>query len=69
MTSATFDKEAGLWTVTSTGGATVKGRVLICADGATSGLATKVREGVLYMRCACCAKRAGWPTVLGLDSC
>ncbi len=42
MTGATFDKATGLWTVTSASGATVKGRVLVCADGATSRLATKL---------------------------
>lgn len=42
VTGATFDAAAGLWTVTSASGATVKGRLLICADGATSGLATKL---------------------------
>lgn len=42
VASATFDAQAGLWTVTSASGATVKGRVLVCADGATSGLATKL---------------------------
>lgn len=42
VTGATFDKEAGLWTVTSASGATVRGRVLVCADGATSQLATKL---------------------------
>eukprot|EP00878_Enallax_costatus_P002001 GHUV01002165.1.p1 GENE.GHUV01002165.1~~GHUV01002165.1.p1 ORF type:complete len:505 (+),score=139.44 GHUV01002165.1:44-1516(+) len=42
VTGATFDKEAGLWTVTAASGATVKGRVLVCADGATSQLATKL---------------------------
>jgi geranylgeranyl reductase family protein len=35
-----FNKEAGLWTVASADGQTVVGRVLICADGATSRLAT-----------------------------
>lgn len=42
VTAATFDKESGLWTVTSASGAKVKGRVLVCADGATSQLATKL---------------------------
>lgn len=42
MTTAAFDKEAGLWTVTSASGAKVQGRVLVCADGATSQLATKL---------------------------
>jgi menaquinone-9 beta-reductase len=35
-----FDPEAKLWTVTSTSGTTVRGRMLVCADGATSRLAT-----------------------------
>lgn len=38
----TFDAASGLWTVRSTSGAEVKGRVLVCADGATSHLATKL---------------------------
>lgn len=42
VTGATFDKATGLWTVTAASGAKVKGRVLICADGATSQLATKL---------------------------
>ena len=42
VSGATFDKDAGLWTVTSASGATVKGRMLVCADGATSPLATKL---------------------------
>lgn len=42
VTGATFDKAAGLWTVTAASGASVKGRVLVCADGATSQLATKL---------------------------
>ncbi|KAG2447445.1 hypothetical protein HYH02_007770 [Chlamydomonas schloesseri] len=42
VTGATFDKASGLWTVTSATGATVRGRVLVCADGATSRLATKL---------------------------
>jgi flavin-dependent dehydrogenase len=42
VSGATFDKAAGLWTVTSAAGASVRGRVLVCADGATSGLATKL---------------------------
>ncbi|KAI8473421.1 MAG: hypothetical protein J3K34DRAFT_410683 [Monoraphidium minutum] len=42
VTAATYNKDAKLWTVTSASGAVVKGRVLVCADGATSGLATKL---------------------------
>jgi geranylgeranyl reductase family protein len=42
VAGATFDADAKLWTVKSASGATVKGRVLVCADGATSGLATKL---------------------------
>lgn len=42
VVDATFDAEKGLWTVTSSTGSTVVGRVLICADGATSRLATKL---------------------------
>jgi len=42
VSGATFDEGTGLWTVTSSSGAAVKGRVLICADGATSPLATKL---------------------------
>jgi menaquinone-9 beta-reductase len=37
-----FDKESKLWTVTSTSGQVVTGRVLVCADGSTSYLATKL---------------------------
>lgn len=39
---ASFDKATGLWSVTATSGDVVKGRVLICADGAPSRLATKL---------------------------
>eukprot|EP01025_Chloroclados_australasicus_P014356 TRINITY_DN1671_c0_g1_i1.p1 TRINITY_DN1671_c0_g1~~TRINITY_DN1671_c0_g1_i1.p1 ORF type:complete len:510 (-),score=63.81 TRINITY_DN1671_c0_g1_i1:358-1845(-) len=42
VSGATYDADKGLWTVTSTSGETVQGRVLICADGATSKLATKL---------------------------
>jgi len=35
-----FDAAAGLWTVTCADGRTFTGRVLVCADGATSKLAT-----------------------------
>ncbi|GLC44549.1 hypothetical protein PLESTB_000060900 [Pleodorina starrii] len=42
VSGATFDKSSGLWTVTSASGAVVRGRVLVCADGATSRLATKL---------------------------
>lgn len=42
VTSAEFDKSAGLWTVTSATGTKVQGRLLVCADGATSRLATKL---------------------------
>ncbi|KAL4422636.1 hypothetical protein ABPG75_008833 [Micractinium tetrahymenae] len=41
-TDVTFDKEAGLWTVKSTDGKVVKGRMLVCADGSTSRLATQL---------------------------
>ena len=37
-----FDKETGLWTVKSTSGVAIKGRVLVCADGSTSALATQL---------------------------
>ncbi|KAL4514155.1 hypothetical protein Ndes2526B_g09305 [Nannochloris sp. 'desiccata'] len=41
--SVTFNKETQLWTVKSTsGGKVVTGRVLVCADGSTSHLATKL---------------------------
>ncbi|GMH39603.1 hypothetical protein BSKO_07501 [Bryopsis sp. KO-2023] len=40
VVDATFDKEKGLWTVTAKDGSKVVGRVLLCADGATSRLAT-----------------------------
>ena len=40
--SATFNAACGLWTVISSSGASVMGRVLICADGAPSRLATKL---------------------------
>jgi geranylgeranyl reductase family protein len=39
---AKFDKEKGLWTVTSVDGKQVTARLLVCADGATSPLATKL---------------------------
>lgn len=42
VASATFSKDNGLWTVTSVDGKTVRGRTLVCADGATSRLATKL---------------------------
>jgi geranylgeranyl reductase family protein len=38
----TLDKAAGLWTVKSTDGKTVTGRMLVCADGSTSRLATQL---------------------------
>lgn len=38
----TFNKETGIWTVKSTSGIAVKGRVLVCADGSTSALATQL---------------------------
>ena len=38
----TFDEEKGLWTVKSVNGDVVKGRMLVCADGATSRLATRL---------------------------
>jgi flavin-dependent dehydrogenase len=37
-----FNKETQLWTVKSTSGQVVTGRVLVCADGSTSYLATKL---------------------------
>lgn len=40
--TAVFDKATGIWTVTSAKGDKVQGRVLVCADGATSKLATKL---------------------------
>lgn len=42
VVTATFDKNEGLWTVTAASGAVVRARVLVCADGATSRLATKL---------------------------
>mmetsp|Transcript_37320 Transcript_37320/g.105304 ORF Transcript_37320/g.105304 Transcript_37320/m.105304 type:complete len:488 (-) Transcript_37320:144-1607(-) len=42
VTGATFDKDTGLWTVTAASGQTVKARVLVCCDGATSRLATSL---------------------------
>lgn len=42
VTDAQFNKATGMWTVTSATGATVVGRTLIIADGATSKLATKM---------------------------
>eukprot|EP00048_Salpingoeca_helianthica_P025060 m.37431 g.37431 ORF g.37431 m.37431 type:complete len:489 (+) comp9810_c1_seq1:3987-5453(+) len=39
---ATFDAAAGLWTVRSSDGKQVQARLLVCADGATSSLATKL---------------------------
>lgn len=42
VTTADFDRTSGLWTVTSASGEAVRGRVLLCADGATSQLATKL---------------------------
>lgn len=41
-TDVTFSKEAGLWTVKSTDGKVVRGRMLVCADGSTSRLATQL---------------------------
>ncbi|CAL5219487.1 g1326 [Coccomyxa viridis] len=38
----TFDQEEGLWTVSSTEGKEVKGRMLVIADGATSKLAMQM---------------------------
>lgn len=40
--SATFNAHAGLWSVKNTKGQEVRGRLLVCADGATSRLATKL---------------------------
>jgi len=42
VVDAAFDADKGLWTVVSSTGATVKGRQLVVADGATSKLATKL---------------------------
>jgi len=42
VSNAVFDKAAGLWIVHCSDGRQFKGRVLICADGATSKLATKL---------------------------
>jgi len=42
VTEAKFSAETGLCTVWNTKGETVRGRVLVCADGATSRLATKL---------------------------
>lgn len=42
VTGATFDKAAGLWSVPCADGRVFKGRVLLCADGATSRLASKL---------------------------
>lgn len=42
VTTAVFDKDCGLWTVTSATGTALQGRVLVVADGATSRLATKL---------------------------
>lgn len=42
VVGATFNKEAGLWTVTAVDGSKVTGRCLVVADGATSKLATKL---------------------------
>ncbi|KAL4852860.1 Conditioned medium factor receptor 1 [Chlorella vulgaris] len=41
-TEVTFSKEEGLWTVKSTDGKVVRGRMLVCADGSTSRLATQL---------------------------
>jgi len=42
VTDAKFDEKEGLWTVFVEGGATYKARVLVCADGAPSKLATQM---------------------------
>jgi 2-polyprenyl-6-methoxyphenol hydroxylase-like FAD-dependent oxidoreductase len=42
VVAATFSKSEGLWTVTSASGQVIKARCLVCADGATSRLATKL---------------------------
>lgn len=42
VNEAEFDKTTGLWTVTSSKGGSVRARVLLCADGAPSKLATKL---------------------------
>jgi len=39
---AKFDEKEGLWTVSLKGGKTYKARVLVCADGAASKLATRL---------------------------
>lgn len=38
----TFNKQQGLWSVKSADGRTVRGRMLVCADGSTSRLATQL---------------------------
>lgn len=40
--NVSFDADKKLWTVESTSGSVVKGRVLVCADGATSKLAMQL---------------------------
>ena len=40
--NATFDKDKGLWTVTTVEGKTYQARTLVCADGAQSKLAIKL---------------------------
>jgi len=42
VTDASFDKEKGMWSVEGEDGKVVKGRVLVCADGAHSKLAQKL---------------------------
>ena len=42
VTEATFDAAAGLWTAKTADGRSFRARVLVCADGATSRLATKL---------------------------
>ena len=39
---STFDKDKGLWTVSTAEGASYQARTLVCADGAQSGLARKL---------------------------
>lgn len=59
-TDVTFDKEAGLWTVKSTDGKVVRGRVLVCADGSTSRLATQLGYCTEEPLVRLGAGKAGW---------
>uniref|UniRef100_A0A7S1SI38 FAD-binding domain-containing protein n=1 Tax=Tetraselmis chuii TaxID=63592 RepID=A0A7S1SI38_9CHLO len=42
VTGASFDEKNGLWTVNAASGKSVKARMLVCCDGATSRLATSL---------------------------